>query len=73
MSNKNRRLRQATQCLTCRAVLSRYLNGEELERAVADLRVAMRTGESSWAFKPPVDTPPAERDDRIYYTSGGNT
>lgn len=56
------KLRQATQTHTCRAVLAKYLEGEQLEAALIDLRDAMRTGPQAWAFKKAEDLEPSSTD-----------
>ena len=69
MSRSNTQ-RRAIQTFTVRSVLSKYLQGQELELAIRDLNDAMRVGPQAWAFKRAPDSEP--QDDRTYYTSGGN-
>ena len=66
--SKNSSIRKATQLWTCRAVLSKYLTGEQLELALRDMKDAMRHGPQAWAFKPKDEVP---EDDRVYYETGG--
>lgn len=70
MSGKSGKVRRATQLLTCRAVLAKFLEGETLERCLLELRHAMRQGPQAWAFKPKDEVP---EDERVYYESGGAT
>ena len=67
--------RRATQLITCRAILAKYLSGQPLEFALSELRVAMRDGPQSWAFKKNgLETKDEDETSEkpIYYTSGGN-
>lgn len=50
MSRSNTQ-RRAIQTFTVRSVLSKYLQGQELELAIRDLNDAMRVGPQAWAFK----------------------
>jgi hypothetical protein len=68
MSSGNN-LRKAVQLHVCRAILARYLTGDDLEKALQEMKVEMRTGANAWAFK---RKDPDDIDDRIYYNSGGN-
>ena len=67
-------LRKAVQLLVCRGVLTKYLEGEQLEAALNELKHEMRSGGGAWAFKRHAvgDELEAEGDDRTYYSSGGN-
>lgn len=68
--SKNGSLRRTTQTWAVRLALSKYLSGQELELAIRDLNDTMRHGPSAWAFKRA--TTEEERDDRTYYSTGGN-
>jgi len=65
--SKGQNRRKAVQNMTCRSVVSKYLDGTDLESCLMDLRAAMRSGPQAWAFKPQG----AEElvDDRIYYNN----
>ena len=70
--SKGANLRRAVQLLVCRGVLARYLTGENLEKALEEMKVEMRTGNNAWAFKKKDPDDVMINDDRTYYTSGGN-
>lgn len=69
-SARRKQVRRASQVLVCRAVLSQFLQGEQLEQALEALKKEMRVGEHAWCFKP-ADVEPV--DDRIYYEAGGDS
>lgn len=58
--SKSATRRKATQTLTVRAVLSKYLTAESLENAIEELKDAMRVGPQAWAFKPKAETTQTE-------------
>lgn len=62
------KMRRVMQEMTCRAALSKHLEGAALEAALFDLRDAMRHGPQSWAFKAAEQEVP---DERVYYSAGG--
>lgn len=59
-------VRKTTQLWACRAVLSNYLDGDQLEKALLDLKHMMRHGPQAWAFKRASE----DDDERTYYKAG---